>query len=363
MKVNIVSYEDLGVWILGKFARKLNEEVNRAGIQCSIGKAPDPQADINHHIIYINYQCVATNIDTLMITHIDTLHKFQLLRRQLAVARMGVCMSRENQMKLIAEGAPADRLCYINPAHDEVMRPRPLTLGLTVKVHSDGRKNENSMLDLCAAISPEDFRFIIMGSGWQSVVEAMRKKGFQVEYYDDFNYETYKEIVPKFDYFLYTAHDEGSMGFMDALSAGVQTIVSPQGYHLDAPGGITHAVSDTAQLISVCREIAAKRRKLIASVADWTWPNYARKHIDLWQYLLKPGQPLSITVPGCRDGLASLISPENAPRSSIAERLSYKLGLLKNINRTIYNYFPDANGGVLDFLGKAFNRFKKLLSR
>ena len=55
MKVRIVCYEDLDLWILGKFARKLKEQLTLLGVQCDIAKTPDITADINHHIIYYNY--------------------------------------------------------------------------------------------------------------------------------------------------------------------------------------------------------------------------------------------------------------------------------------------------------------------
>jgi hypothetical protein len=51
MKVNIVCYEDIDLWILGKFAKKLDEELTKKSIDTSISKHADPQADINHHII------------------------------------------------------------------------------------------------------------------------------------------------------------------------------------------------------------------------------------------------------------------------------------------------------------------------
>ncbi|MDO8803075.1 MAG: glycosyltransferase [Elusimicrobiota bacterium] len=361
MKVNIVSYEDPGLWIFGKFAKKLHEEVSRAGVQCALSREPDPAADINHHISYINYRGEARGADTLMITHVDTLHKLQMLKGQLAKAAMGICMSRETQQKLVSSGLPADRLCYINPAHDGVIKPRPLVLGITSKVHADGRKGEETIAALCKKISPLDFRFIIMGAGWKETAEKMRALGFGVDYYGDFDYGKYTELVPSFDYYLYISHDEGSMGFLDALSAGVQTMVTPQGYHLDAPGGLTLPVNDAEELAVACLAIAAKRRALPQSVASWTWPNYARKHIDLWHRLLEgpsaprlPGEPYP-------DGTASLYTAENAPAFTAAEALAYKASLLKNSARTFYSYFPEGKISVPLLYGKAVKLAKRLL--
>lgn len=362
MKVNIVCYEDPALWIFGKFARKLQEEVSRAGTECALSREPDPAADVNHHISYINYRPApgGRSLDTLMITHVDTLHKFGMLKGQLAAARMGVCMSRETQRKLVSAGLPADRLCYANPAHDGVIKPRPLVLGITSKVHADGRKGEEAIAGLCAKISPADFRFAIMGAGWQPTVEKMRSLGFRVDYYDAFDYGKYVEIVPSFDYYLYISHDEGSMGFQDALSAGVKTIVTPQGYHLDAPGGLTHPVNDACELAGACLAIAAERRKLTGAVASWTWANYARKHIDLWRFLLEgpsaprlPGEPYP-------DGAESIYSPLNAPAFTPGEKAAYKASLLKNSSRTFYSYFPEGKVTFSILRDKAVKLFKKI---
>ncbi|MDA8245010.1 MAG: hypothetical protein M0025_12935 [Elusimicrobia bacterium] len=358
MKVAVVCYEDPELWIFGKFAKKLIAEVSKAGVDCALVREPDPSADVNHHISYINYRGGA-GVDTLMITHVDTLHKFQMLKGQLETARMGICMSRETQRKLVSAGLPHDRLCYVNPAQDGVIKPRPLVLGITSKVHADGRKGEDAVAAFCAKASPADFRFVIMGAGWEPTIEKMRALGFAVDYYAAFDYGKYVEIVPTFDYYLYISHDEGSMGFVDALSAGVKTVVTPQGYHLDAPGGITHPVNDGADLERTLLAIAAERRARVDSVAGWTWGNYARKHIDLWRSLLEgpsaprlPGEPYP-------DGVASVYTAENAPAFSAAENAAYKAGLLKNSSRTFYSYFPE--GKVT--LPILWDKFKKLLKK
>jgi hypothetical protein len=69
------------------------------------------------------------------------------------------------------------------------------------------------------------------------------------------------------------------MGFLDALAAGVPTIVTPQGFHLDAPGGIAHAFDDIDELRHIFADIAAARRRRVDAVAAWTWEEYTRKHL------------------------------------------------------------------------------------
>ena len=286
MRVHIVCYEDVGLWILGKIAQRLNAELNKSGIVSDIGTAPNREADINHHIIYHGFDGVPSTVDTLMITHVDTFRKLDFLSQRLSYAAMGICMSRQTMMDLVAGGLLRNKLCYINPAHDAVMVPRRLVIGITSKIFDDGRKLEDRVLYLAEKVEPRDFTFRIMGAGWGPIIERIRNRGFSVEYQDQFNHDLYREWIPTFDYYLYMGFDEGSMGFMDAAFAGVPTVVTPQGFHLDAPGGISHPFSTPDELVSIFVGIASERRKRMNSVKEWTWANYARKHVDVWRYLL-----------------------------------------------------------------------------
>ena len=83
MKVRIVCYEDVDAWILGKFARRLRDHLELLGTKADIAKVPDRTADINHHIIYYNYDGEATTTETVMVTHIDMAAKVKMLKHQL----------------------------------------------------------------------------------------------------------------------------------------------------------------------------------------------------------------------------------------------------------------------------------------
>ena len=315
MRVRLVCYEDLDLWILGKFARKLNEELRALSIDSDIAKVPDPDADINHHIIYWYYDGVKSSIDTVMITHIDTFDKLKQLKGQLEATEMGICMSRQTMDQLSASGVPRDRLCFINPAHDNLIRPRKIVVGITSKVHADGRKRENSLIEIARHIRPDQFMFKIMGSGWDAIVETLREMGFSVEYHDRFDYDSYVSLVPTFDYYLYLSFDEGSMGFIDALAAGVKTIVTPQGYHLDVPGGITYPVRNQEDVIAAFEKIAEEQQKLVGAVSEWTWADYAEKHIEIWQYPMNGRDSRYVLEQGSRyrDGLCTVRHENTAP--------------------------------------------------
>jgi glycosyltransferase involved in cell wall biosynthesis len=309
MKVHLISYEDVDAWILGKIAKNLDEQLKLLCIESNIGKVPDYSADINHHICYWSYDGEKTKNDSIMITHIDTIQELEKVRKQMINARIGICMSLSTLNQLRDAGLPSQKLCYINPAHDGFIRPRKIVIGITSRIYDDGRKKENMLISISDRINPNEFSFKIMGSGWDKIVDEMRQKGFEIKYYPDFDYDLYNQIVPSFDYYLYFGFDEGSMGFLDALSAGVPTIVTPQGFHLDAVDGISYPIQNLDDIVASFEKIAEKKRTLVHSVARWTWENYAIKHAQVWEYILSNrSRHFQPTIKGeYPDGLNSLI--------------------------------------------------------
>jgi hypothetical protein len=288
MNIRIVCYEDVNKWIIGKFALKLQENLLAIGHQVSISDEIDKSADINHHIIYSGYEFQAEGNHSLMITHIDSSTKINLLKKQLLTAAMGICMSRETLEYLVNLGVPRNKLCYINPAHDGVIQPRTSIIGITCRVQEDGRKREYFLGKLAKIIDPELFSFSIMGDGWDEQVQILEKSGFKVNYINHFDYAKYIQLIPSLDYYLYMGQDEGQMGFIDAVTAGVPTIVTRQGYHLDASDGLTYGFDSFEDLINCFTEISKQKKRHIDSVKYWTWKDYTIKHLEIWEYMISP---------------------------------------------------------------------------
>jgi hypothetical protein len=330
MRVHIVNYDEANAWILGKFARKLHGELLKLNVEASISAIPDPAAGVNHHIPYLSFSARGNALDTLMVTHVDNEWRFKTLRGHLREASMAICMSADMVRKLVDAGLPRERLCYVHPAQDGVMRPRPLNIGITSRIYDDQRKKEQDFLALCRAIDPADFTFTIMGAGWDAIVEDMRRLGLAVDYHPEFNYPAYVRLVPLFDYFLYLGHDEGSMGFLDALAAGVKTIVTRQGFHLDVPDGISHGFSGFEELSGIFKGIAAERRKRVASVVPWTWERYARQHLAIWDYLLqgRNGRPAYAAGFDGDDGLNSIGT--FGGRRDVVRGLGFRVSTVRN---------------------------------
>ncbi len=284
-KIRLICYGDQG-WILEKFALRMQEQLEKQGIETTIGRTVDENADINHHLDFGGYEPICDNRDTIMITHI--LHKdiLEMVLKQLKTARMGICMSKETLDKLVLLGAPREKLCYVNPAHDGNIKPKKYVLGITHRNYKDYRKRQGALLDICNRLDSRYFTIKIMGSGWEEDVERLKSIGFEVEYYPAFDYEIYMNLIPTFDYFLYWGFDEGTMGYLDAVAAGVETLVTPQGYHLDVKDGITFPCRTINDFIDILLQKQEERNKRIQAVKDWTWENYVDKHLKIWNYIL-----------------------------------------------------------------------------
>jgi hypothetical protein len=278
-------------WIIEKFALRLQENLPRWGVQAKIAPRPSRDADINHYMIYHHCRDDRTTRGTVLITHVDDYEKLLMVKRSLQVVDVGICLSRMTVEDLVRQGIPRRQLCHITPAHDGLMVPRRISVGITTNLYEDGRKRERLLLELAGRVSLELFHFEIIGRDWEKVIPHLEAAGATVRYYpgsDDFlsDYQVNLERLPTCEYYLYMGLDEGSLGTLDALAAGVATIVTPQGFHLDLEGGLTHSFWDAGQLCDVFGRIARERRRRIDSVKHLTWSEYARQHAVVWKALL-----------------------------------------------------------------------------
>lgn len=327
MKINIVTPGPESGWIIYKFGKTVYDTLIEMGYDATISDEFDPKADINHYFqpntIGYSKTTKVNDRTTFMITHIDTALKLDQIIELTKKGAVGVCMSKETKDRLIANGVRANRICYINPAQDGMIQPKKVTLGFTYRIYSDNRKRDNIILDACEGVNPDCFRFAIMGAGWEEIVKQLEEKGFEVEYYPEFDKQKYNELMPTFDYYCYFGFDEGSMGYLDAMAAGVGTIITPQGYHLDTGIDITYPVCTVEDIRNALLNIQAKREKYFNFAKTWTWENYVKKHIELWKYILK-NEELSVLLSNrgkYTDGIFSLLLDDLANDETLLEKI------------------------------------------
>jgi len=280
MKIHLVNYEQ--AWndgILSKFARRMYDELEKIkGVEVSIGNVPDPEADIVHHINYASYRHSST-INTLMVTHIDTPSKKENLLKGMETADMGICMSSSLPDILTKElRIPKEKLSYVLPAHD--CKPRRFQIvAILTNVYPDGCKREGMFTELVKTLDKNKWAFRIMGSGWNDILVPLVADGLQVDYFPSFDAENHQRILESSDYCLYFGKDEGSMGILDAANAGLKTISTPQGFHLDI--GLDYVFDTQEELNKIFKKLSRNK------VGDLSWKTYTNEHIKLWKQLLR----------------------------------------------------------------------------
>ena len=303
LRVRLILDRPNSQWIIGKFAQRLFENLARWNVVADIGETPSADVDINHWMIY-HYPWLfyhpgrgpRLGKSTMAITHVDDPIKFNMLKWALEeVVDVGICMSRMTVDDLVRRGVPRRDLTYVTPAHDNAVSPRRIVIGITTRVYPDGRKREDLLLTAARKMRFDAFHFEIMGKGWDNMIPHLEAAGATVAYHRETesyqqDYVAMIERIPKFDYYLYMGLDEGSMGILDALAAGVGTIVTPQGFHLDVEGGITHSFWSADDLRAAFERIAGERQQRIDSVKHLTWLEYARRHALLWRTLIDEGK-------------------------------------------------------------------------
>jgi len=277
--VHIVNYEaSFNNGILTKFSERMKAHLGMLGVPATISDKPDTKADINHHVNYLPYKHNPKykGVDTLMVTHfLGVQSKLEALREGLKTAH-GVCMSSQMKDELVNSGMPEDTLSIILPAHDVIPRRHQVVCILT-NVYPDGCKREEMFTALFKTLDPNKWAFRIMGSGWHDILVPLVAEGLQVDYFANFDKDIHKQILDSSDYCLYFGQDEGSMAILDAAQAGLKTISTPQGFHLDI--GLDYEFNTQEELEDIFRGLNHN------PVERWGWEPYVKAHLTLWEKL------------------------------------------------------------------------------
>ncbi|HWQ46664.1 MAG TPA: hypothetical protein VN376_07345 [Longilinea sp.] len=290
MRINLVLPPPTQGGILEKFAVRLQENTASFGHSAAISEDPDPSADINHWMIY--HIVKGDHLPgSFLITHVDSVYRLQMICRAMDTTNIGICLSSETRSFLTGKGIDPNRTCYIIPGTDAAAKPRRIIIGLTTHIYDNHCKREEVLLDAVKKIPLDLVRFEIYGKGWEAIIPKLESRGAEVvwekpsaDYLDD--YQKITQRLPYFDYYLYMGLDEGSMGFLDALAAGIPTIVTPQGFHLDIPNGITYPFFTADQLAGILKKLQDEKRGLVDSVKERTWHDYTHRHVVVWQAIL-----------------------------------------------------------------------------
>jgi hypothetical protein len=280
LKIHIVNYEEGRVQngILTKYARAMERELQDLDYDVTVSNIPNPSADVNHHINYISAQDCPTK-NTTMVTHFTSdmfklKDKLDKMRRFL-INGTGICFSQHIKDYLVRKGMPENKLEVVLPAHDGMIR-RPKIIAIAFKIYPDGRKREEMFEKMFLSLKDRGkFIFRIIGPGWKPMLERLAKKKIQVQWTDKFSMDLYEQVLNSSDYILYTGGEDAvAQCIIDAKNAGLRIIAPPQtDVEVDIPWKTQEELNKIFQDIE------------INPVEDWTWENYTKQHIKIWEKL------------------------------------------------------------------------------
>jgi hypothetical protein len=328
MRCNIVLDDRCKGGILEKMAHKLDDNLNQLGAASKVTNKPNSDANLNHFMLFYLADPVLSVKNSMFITHVDFDWKFDSIKYMMKQVNLGICMSEMTCMRLGDFGIPKNSLCYIPPAHDALVSPRKIKIGITSNLYDDGRKREWMLLELSKEIWARNFQFEIYGKGWARVAAEVRSNGVEVNLYEggeDYqkDYADVISAIPYFDYYLYLGLDEGSMGTLDALAAGVPLIITKEGFHLDMNVKIDYPFISYQELLSILRSINDSKVARIEAAKKLSWRNYALKHLACWEILCCENKRNIQTAMNC-------LAPESGDTEKISDR-----HLKKNYFRTL----------------------------
>lgn len=292
MRVNVLSYEPAGGWILYDYAVRLADAL-RPHVQASVvGSAQQAGFDVTFHINYAGLrQIQAPGLHCSLVTHIDTADKLALVRAQAASGIWGLCMSDDTTRRMNTLTGQA-RFVNLPPPAMLAAEPKRLQVMISGRLYADGRKNDAWSLDFFRRFEPQDLQIRVMGAGWEEPLAQLRALGYAVEHAASFDRPRYLDWLRSADHLLYTGHDEGALSTLDALLFGVTPIVTAQGYHLEQEGPIL-LFSTHAQLMQIAdrlRRELAETNAIRQRMTDWD--AFAARHVAFWRsQLLSARQP------------------------------------------------------------------------
>jgi hypothetical protein len=286
VRVNIISYEPLGGWVLADYAERLAAHLTPFVREVVVTSGQRPEYDVTFHVNYWGLrQLQVSGLHCTMVTHVDTPEKYALIKAQAEAGAWGFCFSSETaRMMTDLTGVP--RFAGFAPPAMIEAPARTVSVLVAARSYPDGRKNEHWVTDFVRQFPPAIMRLRIIGAGWEPHIKELELSGYQVEYCDNFDRERYHQLLKTSDYLLVAGFDEGALSTLDAILYDVVPIVTAQGYHLEQSGEMLTFVTHD-QLLRIARKILGSIEELDAMSRSMTdWGAFAEKHYLRWKALL-----------------------------------------------------------------------------
>ncbi|MBL8360276.1 MAG: hypothetical protein JNN18_07270 [Rubrivivax sp.] len=287
MKVNVISYEPAGGWVLYDYAERLATHLAPHVRHVELSFEQRPGFDVTFHVNYGKFHEVkATGMHSTLVTHIDTPRKFELVCAQAQGGIWGFCCSEETARRLNELSGTTRFVSFAPPA---LMPAEPARVSVLVsgRLYPDGRKNQSWVVDFMRRFSPGQVLLRVMGAGWAEWLAPLVAAGYEVQHHDGFDRERYREWLLASTHLLYTGNDEGALSTLDALNHGVTPIVTAQGYHLELAGELL-LFATHEQLMAIGTRLENEMQAINAARHRLTdWDGFAARHAAFWREQLR----------------------------------------------------------------------------
>ena len=267
-------------------------------LQITAEDTPDWSADLNYFIPWIGMinqeikgPCAA------YYTHTNPGQ--EELIQVLGKTCKGIAVMSQEDIKKF----PTGKIRRAIPPGVDGFQPRKRNILVVGAEQPNGRKRSWILLDLAWKFDLSNFHFIIVGTGWEFVVEKLKNLGVAITYYESVVDPTLKTLYASADAFLVTAYTEGGpITVIEALASGTQVISPAYGLasSLSHFAEILH-YEDITTLHARLEEIATPARKRHAVTIPYSVKTYRDWSFEFLQ------QCLNIPYPSRYDWLTATI--------------------------------------------------------
>lgn len=283
MIVNVVTkYKG---WILQKLAERIVSAGNKLNHTFILTQTPSNDVDCNFYVDMQNaYKMKTSTIDIGMFTH---LHENSLndLQPHYLSADYIVHMT-ERYYKKFSNVYPTNKMSVLYPAEviNTFNQYKP-TIGIFQRGQFIG-KGFDFMLRLAEEPILSKFKFKFIGSGWDLVIEKLKKNNIIVNYNTLEDYNIYPEEMHEVDYILIPSLWEGGpMAILEGLACGKPIITSDVGICNEFPVDFIYEPNNINALTGIFNKILTPIENRRKSVENLTFDFYANELIKIIEKL------------------------------------------------------------------------------
>lgn len=231
--------------------------------------------------------------DIIMTTHIEKWHPWDISYKRpyympvnlIAFCRKWYDFFVQRKIYPIGVATPGIEKEFFLINHEQKKHDKPL-VALISRLYASGRKGEEWLKPVFKKIG-HDFRWIIIGDGWDNVLDPGFFNKYDVIYRRNANRPEYYALMRSIDIFLSLSKIEGGpMPMIESMASGVVPVVSDTGFAeeiiVNGENGFVYPVGRVDRICDILRslkheDLCKYREKMRRFVEKYTWENYAEK--------------------------------------------------------------------------------------